>query len=248
MNRSRYNALMARSNWNKMAKWYDSVVGKGGHGYHQKYAIPTTIKLLELKKGQAILDMGCGQGVLSTMVKKAGCGYFGVDSSRTMIKNAMIRHKKEGKFFVGSASKISKIPEINFIKFDSAVFLLSIQDMDPLGKIIKETAKLLKKDGKIIIFLLHPAFRIPRQSGWSVDKSRNLVSRRVDRYLTTKVIPLNTRVNNITSFFYHRPIQTYFRELGKNGFVVDWFEEIAEDKKGEREFPLFLAIRGIKSA
>lgn len=242
---------MSKSNWNKLASWYDQMVGKKGHIYHKTYAIPTVLKLLELQKGQTILDIGCGTGALSKQVKNRGCGYFGIDSSPKMIKNAIKNHSKDGKFIVGSADELLNIKEINYIKFDSAVFLFSIQDMDPLDKIIKDTAKLLKKNGKLIIFMLHPAFRIPRQSGWGEDKNRRLMFRRVDRYLSKQTIPLNTNIKDkgksITSYFYHRPIQEYFYQLGINDFIIDRFIEIKEDKKGFEEFPLFLALRAYKS-
>lgn len=242
---------MTKSNWNQLASWYDQMVGKKGHMYHKEYGIPKVMSLLELKKGETILDIGCGSGALSEQVKNRGCGYFGLDASEKMIKNAIKNHSGDGRFIVGDAANLLNINELNFMKFDSAVFLFSIQDMDPLDKIIKYTAELLKKNGKVVIFMLHPAFRIPRQSGWGEDTNRKLIYRRIDRYMTRQTIPLNTNIKvhgkYVTSYFYHRPIQNYFFELYQNGFVVDKFMEISEDKKGFTEFPLFLILRAIKN-
>ncbi len=239
------------TSWNKLATWYDSLVGKEGHRYHKEYAIPTVIKLLELNKGDRVLEVGCGQGALSAHIHKAGAKYVGVDYSTEMVNNALKYHRMEGSFFTAEATKLSTIPQLAAKKFDCVVFMLSIQDMNPLGKIIEEASKLLETNGRLVIFMLHPAFRIPRQSGWGEDKTRKLVYRRVDRYATADTIPLNTNVRDgnkkITSFFYHRPLQAYFHEITKNGLMVNRFLEIEETGKGHySEFPMFLGLRAIK--
>lgn len=236
--------------WNKMATWYDGMVGSKGHKYHQEYAIPTIMKLLNVKKDQNILDVGCGQGVLRQHITNLGGNYYGVDISENMIKSAIKMHGKNGKggrFFVGSADSLNLINELQNVVIDTAVFMLSIQDMKPLDKIVSAVAHKLKSGGTLVIFMLHPAFRIPRQSGWGEDKRRKLIYRRVDRYLSEDTIPLNTNIKvkgeRITSYFYHRPLSKYFEELFKNNLAVVQLLEISEDKKGYGEFPTFLAIK-----
>ncbi len=243
---------MAKSNWNKMSTWYDGMVGEKGHKYHTDYAIPAVMDMMNLNKSSKVLDVGCGQGALAPYVKRAGGNYFGVDISSNLINAAMKRHKSDGKFFTVGAADISKLPEIKDIRFDYIVFMLSIQDMDPIETILPDATKLLNANGSLIIFMMHPAFRIPRQSGWGEDKNRKLIYRRVDRYLTTETIPLNTHVVNngksITSYFYHRPLSKYFEEFKKCGLRVGDLFEIAEDKKGYAEFPTFLALMLVKSS
>ena len=241
--------MQPKSNWNKIATWYDSLVGSEGHRYHQQYAIPTVLKMLEIQQGETILDIGCGQGALAPYVYQKGGKYFGVDISPEMINNALKRHGKEGKFAVSAATKLSQASQD--INFESAVFLLSLQDMDHLDKAIYEASLVLKNNGKLVIFMLHPAFRIPRQSGWGEDKKRKLIYRRVDRYKSESTIPLDTNVKEkgrgITSFFYHRPLQDYFDALNNSGFKIDKLTEIYEEGKQQySEFPMFLALRAIK--
>ncbi len=230
-----------------MAHWYDTMVGSKGHKFHQEYAIPEVMKLMNLKKGEAVLDIGCGQGALSYYVDRAGGKYTGIDSSPNLINSAKKRHAKEGFFYIDDAASLK---QVSTPEFDYIVFLLSIQDMDPLDKIISQAAKKLKPKGKIIIFMMHPAFRIPRQSGWGEDKKRKLVYRRVDRYMSEDTIPLNTNVHkggrSITSYYYHRPLYRYFEEFSKNGLRVDKLHEISENKRDYGEFPTFLALTAVK--
>ena len=63
-------------------------------------------------------------------------------------------------------------------------FLLSVQDMDPLEAVIGEAARALRPGGRLVLFMVHPCFRVPRQSGWGYDPARKLPVRRIDRYLT----------------------------------------------------------------
>ena len=235
-----------------MATWYGGMTGKSGHKYHQDYALPVVLDLLNIKKEEKILDVGCGQGVLYPHVKKSGGVYYGIDISEKMIQMAKKKFPNNNRFYAESADSINNINELKTTIFDSVVFMLSIQDMDPLDKIISTVAKKLKSSGRLIIFMLHPAFRIPRQSGWGEDKKRKLIYRRVDRYLTENTVPLNTKIKHkgksVTSYFYHRPLQKYFSEFEKNNLLVSTLLEIPEKKRGYEEFPTFLAIRAIKTS
>ena len=230
-----------------MASWYDGLVGAKGHKFHQKYAIPTVMNMLAVKRHDIVLDIGCGQGALAPAVAKIGAKYVGVDSSPQMIQAAIQRHRKEGRFYVGDAGELNRVDGLHDKNFSKAVFLLSIQDMKELEKVVEQAANKLKPGGTLVLFMLHPAFRIPRQSGWGEDKKRKIVYRRVDRYLSENAIPLDTKIG-IKSHFYHRPLQRYFAELFKNGFEIKDFREIAEEKRGYDEFPTFLAIRAVKTS
>ena len=233
---------MAKSNWNKLTTWYSGMVGTSGHKHH-RHVMPTLLKLLDPKTNESILDIGCGTGILTPYITKTGARYVGIDLSEKMIQEAR-KFNKEQTFFVGSADKLTKHIKQ---KFNKAVFLLSIQDMDPLDKIITETKGILTKDGILVLLILHPAFRIPRQSGWGNDKNRKITFRRMDRYISENVIPLDTNIKekgkNIKSYFYHRPIQKYVEVLNSNGFVISDFVEIADPKDEFKEFPMFLAMK-----
>jgi len=109
--------------------------------------------------------------------------------------------------------------------------------------------------------LTHPAFRIPRQSGWGRDEDRKLLFRRVDRYLTPLKIPIDMRPYKMpeqqVTWTYHRPIQTYVNGLAAAGLWTNALEEWPSTKvsqpgptaraenRARVEFPLFLALRAV---
>jgi ubiquinone/menaquinone biosynthesis C-methylase UbiE len=240
--------------WDPVADWYDGWVGEKGSLHHIRLAIPAVMELLSPKAGEKILDIGCGQGVLAQYIISEKALYTGIDISEKLIKIAKNRKLQNSSFIVGDAR------QLNLTGFDKAVMLLSIQDMDPLDRVIASAAKAIKSGGCLVIFMNHPAFRIPRQSGWGWDGGRKLQYRRIDRYLTPLAVPMkdySSQTTGVTTSF-HRPLQSYINTLGENGFAIDKVLEIPTYKTSQpgpnsraenlafREIPQFLAVRARK--
>ncbi|HZS93367.1 MAG TPA: methyltransferase domain-containing protein [Chloroflexota bacterium] len=252
----------ARTSWDALAQWYDGWVGEGGSQHHQQVAVPAVLRLLELQPGERVLDIGAGQGVLAPFVLRAGAEYLGVEAGPRLAGMAR-RHHPTAQFVVGDARSLPAIREITAAAFDAVVFLLSLQDMDPLAPVLEGAAWALKSRGRVVVLLTHPAYRVPRQSGWGWDEGRKLVYRRVDRYLTPLPVPMKPfpgrDVRGFTRSF-HRPIEEYVNGLGANGLLVDRVAELPgiklpsvgpskkADELARREIPLFLAIRARKVA
>jgi SAM-dependent methyltransferase len=120
------------------------------------------------------LDVGAGQGVLAPFIAKAQARYTGVDISSRLLQFARRHHGKHGRFILGDARELAKLPELRQGEFDAVVFLLSIQDMDPLHAVFESTAWVLGPGGRAVILITHPCFRVPRQSGWGWDEGRKV--------------------------------------------------------------------------
>ena len=243
----------ARSSWDPVASWYDGTVGIRGSPHHRKAAVPTVMRLAAPKSGELVVDVGCGQGVMAHHVSKAGARYLGVDASAAMIRFAKERRQGEGQFEVGDARDLVGTTSLQASSVNVALFVLSIQDMDPLSDVISSTARVLAPGGRVVIFMIHPAFRAPRGSGWGYDERRKLTYRRVERYLTPAAVPMKayaevSQAQRGATISFHRPLQAYVAALSAYGLVIDALEEIADpvahaDKAGSSEIPLFLALR-----
>lgn len=232
-----------KTGWDEMAPWYAGWAGSGSN-FHKQYAIPEITKVLGLKRGMSLVELGCGLGALREPVEKAGVTYVGIDKSPAMIREAKKKAERTH-FYVSDVARPGGIPIPEKDKFDRAVFMFSIQDIDNHRDAIQNAAKLLKPSGELVMFMVHPAFRIPRQSGWGKDAARKLTYRRVDRYKTEITIPLPQRTgqSQVTSFFYHRPLSSYALALKDAGFSILDLKEIYSSTTGhESEFPHFLLI------
>ncbi|MBS0649270.1 MAG: class I SAM-dependent methyltransferase [Verrucomicrobia bacterium] len=246
---------MNETSWESSHKWYDSIVGEKGHYYHEHVVLPSTLKLLALKQGDAVLDLGCGQGVLSRHLP-VDVDYTGIDASPSLIQQAKKRSKKS--FHVAD---ITKPLHLNLPPFSHATLILVIQNLEDHKKAIENAFRFLKPGGKLLIVMNHPCFRIARQSSWGVDEPKKLQYRRLDLYMSSLKIPIQTKPSagekSETTWSFHHPLSTYFQALAKTGFLVATLEEWVSDKKStgpkarmenrsREEFPLFLALLAVK--
>jgi SAM-dependent methyltransferase len=244
------------SGWDALAHWYDGWVGADGSEHHRRLAIPAVLNLLQLQAGENLLDIGAGQGVLAAYVARIGARYTGIEISRRLLSIARKRHGGNGRFLLGDARQLAALPTLNAGQFAAVVFLLSIQDMNPLDAVLRSAAWALAEGGRLAILMTHPCFRIPRQSGWGHDSDRNLRFRRVDRYLNPLAVPMKSYGKKQTgvSISFHRPLGHYINGLAECGLLVDALEEITTYETGttraeqlaNEEIPLFVGLRARK--
>lgn len=249
----------AQTSWDPVADWYTSWVGEEGGRHHRELTVPAALELLAPRRGESIIDVGAGPGVLAPFIAGAGAHYTGVDISGKLLAFARQHHGSHGRFLRADARDLPRAPELRAGAFQAAVFLLSIQDMDPLSAVLDSVAWALDDEGRVVLLMTHPCFRVPRLSGWGWDERRRLQYRRVDRYLTPLPVPVETvggPPGGAPVLRFHRPLNEYINGLAEHGFLVDHLQEIPtyyEVRTGGpraraenfalQEIPVFLALR-----
>jgi len=241
------------TSWQNVAKWYKKAVGDNGLYFHQNLILPKSIELLCLKKGDSIIDFACGQGILNKYIPKE-MYYQGVDISEDLIRYARNENKSNfSKFDIGDITKELKIKKNDFTH---AVIILALQNVEDYEKVFQNVFSRLRSNGKFLIVINHPYFRIPRQTSWQIDNAKKSQYRRVDRYLTPLKIPINMNPGSFKTkmtWSFHYPLQDYVNGLSKNGFMIEKIEEWVSPKtsvgksskmenRARSEFPLFMAI------
>jgi len=244
------------SGWDQLAEWYDGWMGVTGSHHHRKLALPAVLDLLQLQSGQHILDLGAGQGVLAPFISQHNATYVGVDVSPRLLNLARRRHAAYGRFIHADARHLPRLQYLSPASFDAVVFMLSIEDMEPLNQVIHAASWALREGGRVVILMRHPCFRVPRQSGWGHDEQRKLQYRRVDRYLTPLSVPMKPYPGQSrgVSISFHRPLGHYINELVQQNLLIDSLREITTYQQGQTtaeqdafaEIPLFLALRARK--
>ncbi|MCW5713552.1 MAG: methyltransferase domain-containing protein [Bauldia sp.] len=237
--------------WDGVAGWYAGWSGAHGSRHHRTLAVPAAVDLLALRRGERVLDIGCGPGPLATAVARRSAVYTGVDSSRRLLAVGRQHHGGFARFIAGDATRLAAV--LGGERFDAACFLLSLQDIDPLEAAIASAASVLTAHARIVIVMTHPCFRVPRQSGWGWDERRKLRYRRIDSYLGRLAVPMERNHDGPGSTrSFHRPLGDYFAALAAVGFAVDALREIPgeadaaagrAERTAAREIPLFLALR-----
>ncbi len=248
-----------KTSWGGVADWYDAYLEETGDTYQKQVILPNLLRILDLKAGQKVADVACGQGFFAREFAKLGAKISGADISEELVKLAATRSPKEIKFYATPAHKLffSRDGE-----FDSAVMVLAIQNIENPNEVFAEIKRVLKPGGKFILVMNHPAFRVPQKSSWGFDEVSKTQYRRIDNYLSGSKIPIlmhpGRGEKSKRTFSYHRSLQDFFKLLNKSGFAVFRLEEwISHKKSGKgprqkaedttrKEIPLFLMLEARK--
>ncbi len=239
------------TSWGKGAEWYDETISKDD-SFQNKVILPNLLRLMEVKPGEKILDVGCGTGFFAAEFSRFGAKVSGIDVGEELLAIAR-KNAPKSEFLSASADAIPFGNEF----FDKAVFVLSLQNMADMKKAVSEAVRTLKSGGKIFLVLNHPAFRNPGESSWGWDEERHVQYRRLDSYLSEKKSKIQMHPGDNPSdvtWSFHVPLQYYFKLFSKNGLVVEKLEEWTShtktptgpraeaENKARAEFPLFLAL------
>ncbi len=245
------------TSWGKVSSWYDELVNDSD-SYQSKVILPNLLRILDIKEGEKVLDVACGQGYFSSEMAKKGAKVEGFDISPELIKLAQARKEKNISYKVGAAD--APLPYANE-SFDKAIIILALQNIKDAAKAVEEIGRVLKKGGRFVMVLNHPTFRIPQGSDWGFDEKGQF--RKEYEYMSEKKVEIvmnpgkeKQGKKSEKTYSFHRPLQLYFKYLTKAGFVATRLEEWIshkESQKGPRkvaedaarkEIPLFMMIEG----
>ena len=108
-------------------------------------------------KNIKILDIGCGGGLLSEPMHRLGASVFGIDASKKNIEVAKFHAKKSRlkiNYKVASPEKLK-----TKVKFDVILNMEIVEHVEDINFFIKESSKLLKKNGVMFIATLNKTLK-----------------------------------------------------------------------------------------
>lgn len=245
------------TSWDNVAKWYDGML-QGEGTYQKELILPNLLRIMDIRRGDMVLDLACGQGFFSQEFARKGAHVIGVDASQALISLAKNQNVSASVDF-----RVAKADSLPFIKpksMDKIAIVLALQNLENVAGVLRECARVLKPQGAGHIVLNHPAFRVPKASAWGWDEKEKVQYRRVDRYLSELKVKIDMHPGkkaskeNEQTLSFHRPLQFYFKALRAAGFSVTGLEEWNSHKKSEsgprsaaedkarKEIPLFLCL------
>ena len=241
------------TSWEKSAEWYDKIIGAQGSELYQRIVIPGAMELLQPKKDEAILDLGCGQGVFTRALASTGAKVTGLDAAPTLVRRAREYPSPAPiRYVTRDAADLHDLGP-----FDAISSILALQNMEHLDEVAESAARVLRPGGRMLWVLNHPCFRIPRQTSWGWDAENEVQYRRVDAYSSPHGIPILMHPGQADSeetVSFHKSL-AHLMDCGFSaGFALADLEEWHSDKQSQPgpraraenhardEFPLFLAL------
>lgn len=260
----------AERGWDHVAEWYDALISEQRSDHFERVIYPGVLRLLEIGAGERVLDVACGQGEFCRRLRDAGARAVGVDASAALLDAARARSGEGIEYLLGDVRALDGVgsaegPGLASASFDAATCVMALMNIDPIAPVFASIARLVRPGGRVVVVVLHPAFRQAGRSAWAWtrDGSRTIQERRVRAYLSEHAheVVMNpgsaseggVRVTTIT---HNRPIGAYVRAMARGGLVIDAMEEWVSTRQSEpgpraqaedearREIPLFLAMRG----
>lgn len=242
------------TSWNKVAGWYDELL-KNDDSYQSKVILPNLLRFLNLKKGEKVYDLACGQGYFANIFAHVGAEVVASDLSKKLIETAKKDAKEKVLFYITPAHRAQFLKDNSI---ETIVVVLAIQNIENVNEVFAECKRILKKDGRMVLVLNHPAFRVPQASDWYFQDG--VQSRIVSKYLSESKLSIDMTPGEknpkkkITTISFHRSLQYYVKIFSKNGLVITRLEEwishkqsgtgprqIAEDK-ARKEIPMFMCL------
>lgn len=244
-----------KTSWEGVARWYGKHLEKEDT-FQEAVVFPGAERLLSPAPGKRYLDIACGEGAFTRLIaRRPGIQAAGFDASPSLVARAKKLAPKNAEYLVADAKAFAaKYPPASF---DGAACILAIQNIDEIGPVFRDAAKVLKAGARLVIVMNHPAFRQPRQSGWGWDENRKLQYRRVDKYLGAYDVPIQAHPGSapdVVTHSFHRPLQAYVKALAANGFALTDLEEWSSHRVSDSgpkaraenasrtEIPMFLAL------
>lgn len=219
-----------RERWNAKAAYWDEHMADGNQ-FQRELIGPASERLLQVKPGERVLDIACGNGVFTRRLAQLGALVTGVDFSPVFLEHARARKTAWDEritYKEVDATDESALLALGEGTFNAIVCNMAIMDMAEIGPLVRASRRLLAPGGRFVFSVQHPSFNSNGVAlvGERDGADRSTFAVKVSSYLT---IPpgLGTGMPGEPTphWYFHRPLHELFGEFFAAGWVIDGLEE-----------------------
>ena len=212
MNNSPQNA---KSIWDKLSEWWIKGIGDDESSEYVEIIVPLVEGILSQKK--TILDVGTGTG---RMAQEAGRVTEHATVVGGDISIRQLRHAKEvtsGIQFVQHS--IEQMPFKNE-QFDAVICSMVLEHVESLLEAVSEIARILERDGTLLIIMNHPVFQSPNSGVATSPSYGSEPIWGIGDYLT-ETSEIEKISSGLEVLYAHRTLSTYFNALSEENFMIE---------------------------
>ena len=231
------------------AEFWIEIIQNHRDKYREELTNTAVLNAIGAAGGLTVLDAGCGEGYLSRKLAGEGAVVTGVDSSAELIKAARnhdLASELPASFDVGTVDSLPYDAD----SFDLVLCNHLLNDLQDPGQALKEFARVLRDQSRVVILMLHPCFY--NNHAERAEPENNLPT---SSYFHNRRIVQNFEVDGLRSpvanTSWLRPLESYAEALRESGFVITSLTEphpsqqmIQEDEWWRTAFsrPLFMLL------
>jgi SAM-dependent methyltransferase len=246
--------------WEANAPAWIELTRAGADVYRDLVNTPAFLELLPDLEGRRCLDVGCGEGHNTRLLRDRGADVTAVDLSTTFL-DAAGRAAPDIRHVRADGARLPFADEV----FDVVTAVMSVMDMTDPDAAIADAARVLRRGGTFQFSITHPVSTNPMRRWVEDDQGvrRGLV---VGDYFDERPMterwtfgatpePLRGRHEPFSITSLRRPISTWLNAVTAVGLLV---ERVAEPCASEelaaavpavadtRVVPYFLIVRAVK--
>lgn len=215
---------------------------------------PTILNYLKSQeiKGARVLDLACGEGVSSRLLKKLGARYvLGIDISKDLIKIAQSGKQEGIRYLVGDvfSKDFSRYGQFDVV---TAIMLIHYANNElEIKRLLRNVAKCLKKQGLFYLLTVNPSVMKKgyKNYGVKITKEKKSLSTLIELHDFNWSKYCEFHINYYSKKIYNR----IFKEAG---FSIEWLpgivskrgigkygEEFWSDYKKESMYSIIRAVK-----
>ena len=219
-----------RELWNQKARFWDQLHGDAGNCFHRRLVEPSILQLLELRPGEAVLDIGCGNGALTRRLAQLGGEITAIDYSDGMLDTARARGTGPTdniEYRLVDATDVDALLGLGLGRFDAIVCSMALMDIPIVAPIFDASSRLLRPDGRFVFATMHPAFNSNNPIFIHEKEDRDgtvsdYFGVKIREYLNVPpVLGSGAPGEPAPHYYYHRTLSELLGEAFAAGFILD---------------------------
>ena len=147
--------------WNTNAAVWDDHMGADGNDWHLMLVWPDTARMLDLRPGERVLDVACGNGLSARRMAAGGAEVVGIDASEAMLERASAyatEHDRSIEYRQVDVTDEAALLALGDQAYDAAVGNMALMDISDIGPLMRALPRLLRPGGRFVFSVLHPCF------------------------------------------------------------------------------------------